>query len=208
MGTFTIGCLIKNQVDREKSVKIPRIMVDTGADATWIPRKLLEQIEIKVEKRLAYQMADGQYVYRDVGYALIRVGGRETADEFVFAEKGDRKVLGPRALTGLGLWVDPTNKKLIEIEAHPAARADARKGYSTLLMAPRKELQCLGSATVPVAAGRVSRPAPWLFALHRNPDGRMERFASAFRKQGERNVFGETPNTAGGTPALPGIAVA
>jgi len=123
MGTFTIGCLIKNQVDREKSVKIPRLMVDTGADATWIPRKLLEQIDIQVEKRWPYQIAKGHCVYRDVGYALIRVGQRETADEVVFAEKGDRKVLGPRALTGLGLRVDPRNKKLIEIKAHPVARA-------------------------------------------------------------------------------------
>jgi len=29
MGSFTIGCLIKNHVDREKAVKIPRVMVDT-----------------------------------------------------------------------------------------------------------------------------------------------------------------------------------
>src|SRR5580658_6916306 len=97
MGTFTVGCLIKNQVDREKAVKIPRLMVDTDADATWIPRKLLEQIEIKAEKRMAHQMANGEYIYRDVGYALIRVGERETADEVVFAERGDRRVLGPRA---------------------------------------------------------------------------------------------------------------
>ena len=122
MGTFTIGCLIRNQVDREKSVKIPRLMVDTGADATWIPRKLLEQIHIKVEKRLAYQMADGLYVYRDVGYGLIRVGQRETVDEVVFAEKGDFSLLGARALEGLLLWVDPKNKKLIEIEAGPVTK--------------------------------------------------------------------------------------
>ena len=122
MGTFTVGCLIKNHVDREKLVKIPRLMVDTGADATWIPRKLLEQIEIKPEKRMAYQMADGQYVYRDVGYAIVRVGRRETVDEVVFSEKGDFSLLGARALEGLMLWVDPRNKKLIEIEAGPVTK--------------------------------------------------------------------------------------
>jgi predicted aspartyl protease len=122
MGAFTIGCLIKNHVDREKSVKIPRLMVDTGSDATWIPRKLLEQIEIKVEKRSPYQMANGQYIYRDVGYAIIRVGQRETADEVVFAERGDFLQLGARALGGLLLWVDARNKKLIEIEAGPIAK--------------------------------------------------------------------------------------
>jgi len=123
MGVFKGGCLIKNHVDREKSVQIPRLMVNTGSDATWIARKLLEQIEIKVEKRLPFQMANGQYVYRDVGFAIIRIGQRETSDDVVFAEKGDYTLLGSRALEGLMLWVDARNKKLIEIEAGPIAQA-------------------------------------------------------------------------------------
>jgi hypothetical protein len=40
----------------------------------------------------------------------------------VFADKGDSVLLGARALEGLLLWVDPKNKKLIEIEAHPVAK--------------------------------------------------------------------------------------
>jgi len=122
MGTFTVGCLIKNIVRRKKSVKIPRLMVDTGSDATWIARKDLEKIGVRPEKCLAFQMANGQQVYRDVGYALIRIGQRETTDEVVFAEKGDFLLLGARALEGLLLWVDAKNKKLIEIEAHPVAK--------------------------------------------------------------------------------------
>jgi hypothetical protein len=50
------------------------------------------------------------------------VGQRETTDEIVFAEKGDYVLLGARALEGLLLWVDPKNKKLIELEAHPVAK--------------------------------------------------------------------------------------
>jgi clan AA aspartic protease len=122
MGTFTVGCLIKNHVNRDQAVEIPRLMVDTGSEATWIPRKLLEQIEVKPEKRQVFQMANGQQVYRDVGYAVVRVGKRETTDEVVFAEKGDYVLLGARALEGLLLWVDPKNKKLIEIDAHPVAK--------------------------------------------------------------------------------------
>ncbi len=122
MGTFCVGCLVKNHVNREQAVEIPRLMVDTGSEATWIPRTLLEQIEVKPEKRQAFQMANGQAVYRDVGYAIIRVGQRETVDEVVFAEKGDYVLLGARALEGLLLWVDPKNKKLIVIEAHPVAK--------------------------------------------------------------------------------------
>ena len=122
MGTFSVGCLIQNHVNREKAVEIPRLMVDTGSEATWIPRKLLERIDVKPEKRQAFQMANGQQVYRDVGYAIVRVGQRETIDEIVFAEKGDYALLGARALEGLLLWVDAKNKKLIEIAASPVAK--------------------------------------------------------------------------------------
>ena len=122
MGTFNAGCLIKNPVDREKAVEIPRLMMDTGSEATWIPRKLLEQIKVKSEKRQTFQMANGQFVYRDVGYGIIRVGQRETVDEIVFADNGDYVLLGARAMEGLLFWVDPKNKKLIEIEASPVAK--------------------------------------------------------------------------------------
>jgi len=122
MGSFTVGCLIKNHVDREKAVRIPRLMVDTGSEATWIPRKVLTEIEVKPEKRSVFQLANGQYVYRDVGYAVIRVNDAETTDEIVFAEKGDMILLGARALEGLMLWIDAKGKRLVAINAHPVAK--------------------------------------------------------------------------------------
>lgn len=122
MGTFNVGCPIKNHANRGKAVMIPRLMVDTGGAATWIPRKLLERIDVKPEKRQTFQRANGQWVSRDIGYAVVRVDQRETVDEVVFAEKGDYVRLGARALEGLLLWVHPTNTKLIEIAAHPAAK--------------------------------------------------------------------------------------
>ena len=150
MGTFNVGCLIKNHVDRDKVVEIPRLMVDTGSEATWIPRKLLEQIDVKPEKRQVFQMANGQQVYRDVGYALVRVSQRETIDEIVFAEKGDYVLLGARALEGLLLWVDPKNKKLIEIDAHPVAKVvvpgkvppDKDQPYSTGMVIQSSSSRC------------------------------------------------------------------
>jgi predicted aspartyl protease len=122
MGSFTVGCLVKNHVDREKTVKIPRLMVDTGSEATWIPRRFLAEIGVKPEKRSLFQLANGQYVYRDVGYAVIRVNQAETVDEVVFAEQGDMTLLGARALEGLLLWIDAKGKRLVAIEAHPVAK--------------------------------------------------------------------------------------
>jgi predicted aspartyl protease len=122
MGSFTVGCLLKNQIAREKAVKIPRLMVDTGIEATWIPRRQLDQIGVKPEKRQTFTMANGQQVYRDVGYAMIRVNDAETVDEVVFAEAGDLILLGARALEGLRLWIDAHGKRLVESGPSPVAK--------------------------------------------------------------------------------------
>ena len=122
MGTFTVGCLIKNTVRREKSAKIPRLLVDTGSEATWIPKRTLEQIEVRPEKRSLFRMANGQEIYRDVGYAIVRVGNSETIDEVVFAEAGDYILLGARALEGLGLWIDARGKRLMSTGPQPVAK--------------------------------------------------------------------------------------
>src|ERR1044071_1777915 len=89
MGTFVTGCLIENHLDGSNRARIPRIMVDSGSEATWIPRGVLESIGVKASKRDTFRMANGELIHRDVGYAIIRVGKHETTDEGVFAEKGD-----------------------------------------------------------------------------------------------------------------------
>ncbi len=94
MGSFTVGCLIKNQVDREKAVRIPRLMVDTGSEATWIPRKLLEQIEVKPEKRLPFQWRTANMFIGTSATPLFAWTIRETVDEVVFAEQGDHDLIG------------------------------------------------------------------------------------------------------------------
>lgn len=50
--------------------------------------------------------ATKQAVERDVGYAILRANGYETADEVVFAEPGDLTLLGVRTLEGFGVTVD------------------------------------------------------------------------------------------------------
>ncbi len=60
MGTFYTSCIVENQVDRSKSVRVPKLLVDTGSDDTWIPAALLERIGVKREKKdLAFVMAHG-----------------------------------------------------------------------------------------------------------------------------------------------------
>lgn len=71
-------------------------------------------------------MANDKEVTRSVGFAIVRVEGRFTVDEVVFAEDGDLLLLGARTLEGLNLTVDPAAKKLVAAGPLPAARAWGR----------------------------------------------------------------------------------
>ena len=114
MGTFHIGCKLENHVDRNQAVTVPRALVDTGSEYTWIPSKTLEKIGVNREKKdLVFTMANGQTITRSVGFAILRVAQHFTVDEVVFGEPGDLTILGARTLEGLALVVDPRLKKLV-----------------------------------------------------------------------------------------------
>ncbi|MBA2524925.1 MAG: aspartyl protease family protein [Pyrinomonadaceae bacterium] len=122
MGTFYAKCKIENAVDRSRSVVIPRLLVDTGSEYTWVPERSLERIGVGREKKdVPFVMANGQQVTRSVGFAIIRLDKHFTIDEVVFAEHGDLLLLGARSLEGLNLTVDSRRKKLVAAGPLPAA---------------------------------------------------------------------------------------
>lgn len=122
MGTFYTKCKIENTVDRSRSVVIPRLLVDTGSEYTWVPERSLEKIGVGREKKdVPFVMANGQQVTRSVGFAIIRLDKHFTIDEVVFAEQGDLLLLGARSLEGLNLTVDSRRKKLVAAGPLPAA---------------------------------------------------------------------------------------
>lgn len=114
MGLFSVGCLLENQRDRTRSVRVSKVMVDTGSELTWIHQRHLKKIGVEPEKKdRRFVMANGQEITRSIGFAIIRVGKELTTDEVVFAQKGDLQLLGARTLEGLNLQVDARNKKLV-----------------------------------------------------------------------------------------------
>ena len=122
MGSFNISCRVENHVDRSRSVRIQKVLVDTGSEHTWLPAAKLGQIGVRREKKdVKFVMANGEVVTRSVGFAIIRVDKYFTIDEVVFAEPGDLLLLGARTLEGLNLTVDATRKKLVASGPLPAA---------------------------------------------------------------------------------------
>lgn len=122
MGTFHVACKVENHVNRSRSLRIPKLLVDTGSEYTWIPSAKLEKIGVTREKKdLRFVMANGEIITRSVGFAVLCAGRNFTIDEVVFAEPGDLVLLGARTLEGLNLTVDAARKKLVASGPLPAA---------------------------------------------------------------------------------------
>ena len=122
MGAFHTSCRVENHIDRSRFIRIPKLLVDTGSEYTWIPAAKLEKIGVSREKKdLRFVMANGEVITRSVGFAIVRVGRNFTIDEVVFAEPGDLNLLGARTIEGLNLTVDVIRKKLVAAGPLPAA---------------------------------------------------------------------------------------
>ena len=114
MGCFRVGCRIENHRDRDQSAQVSEILVDTGSELTWIHTDILEAIGVEREaKERRFAMANGQVVTRPIGFIVLRVDRAFTTDEVVFAQPDDQQLLGARTLKGLGLGVDPQNRRLV-----------------------------------------------------------------------------------------------
>lgn len=123
MGTFYVGALIENHIDRKKQARVSKLLVDTGSEHTWLPESMLDKIGVQREKKdVSFMMANGSIVTRSVGFAIIHVDKFFTIDEVVFSEKGDLVLLGARTLEGMNLVVNTTQKKLVAAGPIPAAK--------------------------------------------------------------------------------------
>ena len=114
VGTFTVDVTIADHFRPERTRLVREVLVDTGSDATWISAGILDELGIRRVKRDIIEYANGLQAIRIIGYAIVRIGNRETTDEVVFAEPGDYLLLSSRALEGLGLMVDPRGKRLVD----------------------------------------------------------------------------------------------
>jgi predicted aspartyl protease len=122
MGTFYTSCDIVSIVDRGRSIRVDKMLVDTGGEHTWVSGKLLETIGVAREKKdLTFVMANGAQITRSMGFAVVRCEEFFTIDEVVFSEEGDMSLLGARSMEGFNARVDPSQKRLVAAGPIPAA---------------------------------------------------------------------------------------
>ena len=123
MGTFRTSIELENPARPGVRRQVSGVLVDTGAELSWIPAEVLESLGIMRFKLWRFRQADGTALERWAGAALVYAGGTVTSDEVVFGQPGDMILLGARSLEGLNLLVDPHRKILVDAGPAPAGFA-------------------------------------------------------------------------------------
>ena len=122
MGAFRVDIDVSRPGKRARWKSIRRVLVDSGAEISWLPEAALAAIGVEVFKKdQPFVMANGQEITRDVGIAVIRCGEFKTVDEVVFARAGDLALLGARTIEGFNAAIDPRRKRLVAAGPIPAA---------------------------------------------------------------------------------------
>jgi predicted aspartyl protease len=123
MGTFRVDVEIENPARPGTKRALTGVLVDTGAELSWVPAEVLESLGVRRNNRWRFRQADGTVLERWTGSVLVRVLGKHAADEVVFGQPDDLVLLGSRTLDGLNYRVEPVTKQLVDAGPAPAAAA-------------------------------------------------------------------------------------
>jgi len=121
MGTFRVDVEIENPACPGARRTLGPVLVDTGAELSWVPAAVLESLAVERNNQWRFRQADGTILERWTGSVFIYLAGKRAADEVVFGAPGDLVLLGAHTLEGLNLRVEPVTKQLVDAGPAPAA---------------------------------------------------------------------------------------
>jgi predicted aspartyl protease len=113
MSKFMVNMIAINPKEEDRSTPPIEVMVDTGSEVSWLPKKELLDIGITPRGKKRFAMANNQIIERDIGYAILSAEGYTTIDEVVFAEESDLSLLGVRTLEGFSVMVDNIGHRFV-----------------------------------------------------------------------------------------------
>jgi clan AA aspartic protease len=90
-------------------------VVDTGALYTIVPSRVPKRLGVKPHTRTKFILASGREYERDIGQTWARVDGRSVITLVLFGNNKEPPVLGAYTLEGVGLGVDPVNRRLTPV---------------------------------------------------------------------------------------------
>ena len=125
MGSFRVDVEIENPARPGERRLLRSVLVDTGAELSWVPAPVLESLGVERNSNWRFRQANGTVLERWTGGVSMYVADKRVADEVVFGEPGDLVLLGSRTLEGLNFRVEPVTKRLVDAGPAPAAVAAA-----------------------------------------------------------------------------------
>ena len=117
MSIFRVNLTAINPKDETRRTPPVNVLVDTGAELSWLPKQILLDAGITPRSKKRFVTATKQIVGRGVGYAVLEAEGFGTIDEIVFAEAGDPALLGVRTIEGFSVLVDNIGHRFIATES-------------------------------------------------------------------------------------------
>lgn len=94
-------------------------LVDTGATDSMAPKDRLAGIGVKPEGKYTYELASGEPVEYEYGFARVSFMGEKTVAPVIFGPVGSEPLLGSVALESVGIMVDPVTRTLKRLPAKP-----------------------------------------------------------------------------------------
>ena len=128
METFNIPITVGN-LDGTRFVEM-EAEVGTRATYTVVPGSTLTELGVETADMARFEIAEGTVVEYPVGYAKVRLGGKEVRAMVVFAPEGTLPAVGETTLEMGHLAPDPEGQRLIRVNgyllwgfSHPPARS-------------------------------------------------------------------------------------
>ena len=112
MGTFHVDFLIRNRADVVRVLSLSGL-VDTGASYTVIPARLLDDLGVRRDETLTFEIADGSRQDLDIGIVEMELQGRTKEVYVIFGNDAGPILLGAMALEAFALAADAKNRTLI-----------------------------------------------------------------------------------------------
>ena len=94
-------------------------LVDTGSIDCMAPSEKLLAAGVSAEGKAVYELANGQPVEYEYGFARVAFFGCETVAQVIFGPPDTEPILGVVALENTGGVVDPVTRTLKRLPAKP-----------------------------------------------------------------------------------------
>lgn len=120
MGLTHVAVKLRNRDSHDTFTA--NFLVDTGATDSMVPASELRRIGIKPNNKKTYELASGELIKFDVGYAEFSFMDETIESRVIFGPDNAEPILGVLALEAVGVVVDPSSQKLKKLPALPLKR--------------------------------------------------------------------------------------